>query len=131
VRELKQWPIEGERRNIFIGYTPLNSATLSAAFIKVPIVNYNDPNHPATFCFVLFDYYSHSHTYYPNRSYCIAWDSLPSTERLIRAHEASLNSSFRGTGPFKGVQRAVRRFGECYCKCVTVVPLVGIFLGSE
>jgi hypothetical protein len=122
-----QWPTKGERRNIFIGYTPLNHAALSEAFIKVPIVDYNDPNHFSRFSLVLFDYYSDSRTSYENHSHCIAWDSLPSTDRLIQAHESSINSSFLGTGPFLGVQGAFRRFGKCYCNCVTVVPLVNIF----
>jgi hypothetical protein len=127
VQKLKQWPIKGEREIIFIGYTPLNHAASSEAFIKVPIVDYNDPNHHGRFSLILFDYYSDSHTFYENHSHCIAWDSLPSTDRLIQAHEASTNNLYLCTGPFMGVQRAFRRFGKLYCNCVTIVPLVSQF----
>jgi hypothetical protein len=108
---------------LYIGYPALSDITLPSAFVDLPIVEYEN-SESNTRLIIHLSYYGSSYTWEENPSYGIAWDSLPTVDRLLQAFESSIESRFRSTGPFCHIQDALRLFCNAYCNSLAGVPLV-------
>jgi hypothetical protein len=116
--------LDGLRRFVYIGYPPLEGHDPAESFIRVPVIDYWSPLEPLARSFVNCNYYSSLHVHVQTRASAIAWDSLPSIDALIKCYKISQdNFSFR-SGPFSGLQHAIKVFIEHYCSMTANLPLV-------
>jgi hypothetical protein len=58
------------------------------------------------------------------RPLAIEWESLPSIDALIASYNLSQDNAASKSGPFSGLQRAVKLFTECYCAMSSNLALV-------
>jgi hypothetical protein len=118
--------LTGARSNIYLGYPPLRSQDSADAYIKISVVKYVSPLERPTRTLVTYQYdSSQSKTIIvPIRSLAIEWGSLPSIDALITSYNLSEDNATAKSGPFSGLQRAVRLFTVHYCAMSSNMPLV-------
>jgi hypothetical protein len=121
--QLRSWSGKGSGQRLYIGYRPVNYTTAST-FISLPIFEFDDSKLPNKQLIVHLSYYGCSHAWEENSPHCISWDSLPTVDRLLQAFDSSIESTFGETGPFCGIQDALRRFCDAYCNSLVILPLV-------
>jgi hypothetical protein len=110
-------------RNIHIGYPPCNDNDLLTAYVEVPTYEANDASDLQRQYFSA-TYFGHQFFSCSVPSLMIAWDSLPSTDRLLQAFEVSIHDKNCNVGPFWKLQMAFREFAHHYCDINGDVPLV-------
>ena len=116
--------LDGPRRVVHIGYPPLEDHNPEEAYIRVPVIDFWSSLEPPARRLVVSNYYSSHDVYVQTRASAIAWDSLPSVDALIKCYNISQdNASFR-SGPFAGLQHAIKVFIEHYCSVTGNLPLV-------
>jgi len=102
------------------------------ARIKVPILDFENPEIPETQVLMVYNYYSDYDVIIPNGRFSIAWQYLPSVETLIECYIASNLDSSPSAGPFFGLHQSFRAFSQAYCRCPWELPLVSFLpLNSE
>jgi hypothetical protein len=118
--------LTGARSNIYLGYPPPRSQDPADAYIKISVVKYVSPLERPTRTLVTYQYdSSQSKTIIvPIRSLAIEWGSLPSIDALITSYNLSEDNATAKSGPFSGLQRAVRLFTVHYCAMSSNMPLV-------
>jgi hypothetical protein len=118
--------LTGTRSNVYLGYPPLRDQDSADAYIKISVVDYASQLERATRTLVTYNYDSSQNTTItvPIRPLAIEWESLPSIDALITSYNLSQDNATSKSGPFSGLQRAVRLFTECYCAMSSNLALV-------
>ena len=116
--------LDGPRRFIYIGYPPLEGQDPEEAYIRVPVVDYGSSLEPPARTVVICNYYKSRNVHVQTRASAIAWDSLPSIDALIKCYNVSYDNTCLRSGPFSGLQHAIKVFIEHYCSMTANLPLV-------
>jgi hypothetical protein len=118
--------LTGTHSTVYLGYPPLHDQDSADAYIKISVVGYVSQLESTTRTLVSYQYdRSQRKTItVPIRPLAIEWESLPSIDALIASYNLSEDNATSKSGPFSGLQRAVRLFTECYCAMPSNLPLV-------
>lgn len=116
--------LDGPRRLVYIGYPPLEGYDTEEAYIRVPVLDYWSSVEPPAQNLMIYGYYSSHKIHVETRASAIAWDSLPSIDALIKCYNISRDNASFKSGPFSGLQHAIKVFIEHYCSMTGILPLV-------
>ncbi|KAL5314161.1 hypothetical protein ACEPPN_018585 [Leptodophora sp. 'Broadleaf-Isolate-01'] len=93
------------------------------AYIKVRLIDYVYFGHMSSRLIISMDYFGASISEVPDRRCAIYPRDLPSIRALLRIHSVTKSDAHPATGPFSGLQKAVRNFSRAYCGCPKDVPM--------
>jgi hypothetical protein len=96
------------------------------AYIMIPVIQFEGPNFQPNRVILSMDYYHRYEYIMPNERQAISPGSIPSIESLLKAYLASRRNYYSDPGPFAGLCKAFRDFGESYCHVTGAMPLVRI-----
>jgi len=116
--------VDGE---VYIGYPTPDLKDRRTSFISLPLVEFDNSSHafyPEELILIFITYYHSQKQALPNYHAAIAWEYLPSVDRLIQAYDASEYGCVPNTGPFFGLYRAFKEFADKYCSKMRAFPLV-------
>jgi hypothetical protein len=117
--------LPGPLKRYYIGYPPLNDDPRPETWIEVSVLDYPSQFEPPSRNLVKIGYdgsmvWVHAET----PALAISPDGLPSVDDLIESYNASADNAALKSGPFSGLQQAVRKFTEHYCNLNADLPLV-------
>jgi hypothetical protein len=116
--------LTGTRSTVYLGYPPLHDQNSADAYIKISVVDYVSPLERPTRTLVSYQYDSSQTITVSIHPWAIEWESLPSIDALITSYNLSEDNAASKSGPFSGLQRAVRLFTERYCAMSSNLALV-------
>ncbi|KAH9204311.1 hypothetical protein DL95DRAFT_471612 [Leptodontidium sp. 2 PMI_412] len=93
------------------------------AYIKVRLIDFEYFRHMSSRLIIVMDYFGASVSEVPGRQCAIYPRDLPSVGTLLRIHSVTKSDAHPTTGPFSGLQKAVRNFSSAYCGCPKDVPM--------
>lgn len=118
--------IAGPSRNMYLGFKLRREEDDNVeGYLEVPVVKPQDSNELYECNNIIYNYWSSRCIREACHRAVIAWDSLPTLDRLVRSYRLSAHVNIRTFGsPFSRLQRAVRVFALEYSSAVTNLPLV-------
>ncbi|KAH6718828.1 hypothetical protein BKA61DRAFT_262953 [Leptodontidium sp. MPI-SDFR-AT-0119] len=93
------------------------------AYIKVRLIDFELFGRRSSRLIISMDYFGASISEVPDRRCAIHPRDLPSIRALLRIHSVNKSDAHPTTGPFFGLQKAVRSFAEAYCENPEGLPL--------
>ncbi|KAG4443427.1 hypothetical protein IFR05_001106 [Cadophora sp. M221] len=100
------------------------------AYIKVRLIDFEYFGYKPNRLMISMDYFQSLIYEEPDRPCAIYPGDLPSIGALLRIHSVTRSGSHPTTGPFAGLQKAVRNFSEAYCGCSKNVPMKALLQKS-
>ncbi|KAF4628762.1 hypothetical protein G7Y89_g9391 [Cudoniella acicularis] len=125
VERITSYQRVGEIRNIHLEFATKNTNTAKFS-MKLPVVSFHDPGYITRVSRVSWNYYGFSEWELPDSKVAIDSPNLPTTEQLLTLYKSSRANVWASidTGPFWGVEKAIREFVHTYCAGTGNLPLV-------
>jgi hypothetical protein len=127
--ECRLQDVTGPSRNMYLGFKIRHEEDDNVEkYLELPVMKPQDSNELYECNNIIYNYWSSRFIRETCHRAVIAWDSLPTLDRLVRSYRLSSHVNIRNFGsPFSRLQRAVREFALEYSNSVTKLPLVRTF----
>ena len=114
----------GADRYVYLWYPNAMQVDCPEAYIKLPIVNFRHNRIQEMRSMLYVSYYGCEYFNVKDTQCAIAWGSLPSIDDLVRCYTICRWDYNPLTGPFHGLQKAIRELASLYCHSEIDLPLV-------